>query len=76
MNGDDRYTTFVAEADGKIIGLVTMVTALAIGHPNGYTKINVIQRFIMPQIMIRPNMISNAFLLFFFFMLLASCFLS
>ena len=40
MNGDDRYTTFVAEADGKIIGLVTMVTALAIGHPNGYTKIN------------------------------------
>ena len=40
MSGDDRYTTFVAEADGKIVGLVTMVTAMAIGHPNGYTKIN------------------------------------
>ena len=40
MSGDDRYTTFVAEKDGKIAGLVTMVTAMAIGHPNGYTKIN------------------------------------
>ena len=40
MRGDDRYTTFVAEADGKVVGLITMVAALAIGHPNGYTKIN------------------------------------
>ena len=40
MSGDDRYSTFVAEADGKIVGLVTMVTAMAIGHPDGYTKIN------------------------------------
>ena len=40
MSRDDRYSTFVAEADGKVVGLVTMVTAMAIGHPNGYTKIN------------------------------------
>ena len=40
MSGDDRYSTFVAEADGRIVGLVTMVTAMAIGHPGGYTKIN------------------------------------
>ena len=40
MNGDERYATFVAEADGTVVGLVTMVTALAIGHPNGYTKVN------------------------------------
>ena len=40
MSEDDRYSTFVAEADGRIVGLVTMVTAMAIGHPNGYTKIN------------------------------------
>lgn len=40
MRGDDRYATFVAEADGRVVGLVAVVTALAIGHPNGYTKIN------------------------------------
>ena len=40
MDGDDRYTTYVAEADGSVVGLVTMVTALAIGHPAGYTKVN------------------------------------
>ena len=40
MSRDDRYSTFVAEADGRIVGLVTMVTAMSIGHPNGYTKIN------------------------------------
>ena len=40
MDGDDRYSTFVAEADGRVIGLVTMVTALAIGHPAGYSKVN------------------------------------
>lgn len=40
MSEDDRYITFVAEADDRIVGLVSMVTAMAIGHPNGYTKIN------------------------------------
>ena len=40
MDGDDRYATFVAEADGRVVGLVTTVTALAIGHPAGYTKVN------------------------------------
>ncbi len=40
MREDDRYATFVAEADGRIVGLVTTVTALAIDHPDGYTKIN------------------------------------
>ena len=40
MAEDDRYATFVAEEDGTIVGLVTTVTALAIGHPGGYTKVN------------------------------------
>lgn len=40
MGGDERYASFVAEADGKVVGLVTTVMTLAIGHPNGYTKIN------------------------------------
>ena len=40
MHGDDRYSTFVAKADGRVAGLVTMVTALAIGHPDGYSKVN------------------------------------
>ena len=40
MSEDDRYSTFVAETDGRIVGLVTTVTAMAIGHPGGYTKIN------------------------------------
>ena len=40
MKEDNRYSTYVAEADGKVVGLVTMATALAIGHPAGYTKIN------------------------------------
>ena len=40
MREDDRYSTFVAETDGRIVGLVTTVTAMAIGHPGGYTKIN------------------------------------
>ena len=40
MKEDNRYSTYVAEADGKVVGLVTMVMALAIGHPTGYTKIN------------------------------------
>ena len=40
MKEDDRYSTFVAEADGKVVGLVTMVKVLAIGHPSGYTKVN------------------------------------
>ena len=40
MDRDDRYSTFVTVADGKVVGLVTTVTALAIGHPDGYTKVN------------------------------------
>ena len=40
MKEDNRYSTYVAEADGKVVGLITMATALAIGHPTGYTKIN------------------------------------
>ena len=40
MKEDNRYSTYVAEADGKVVGLITMVTGLAIGHPTGYTKIN------------------------------------
>ena len=40
MEHDDRYVTFVAEADGKIVGLATAVKVLAIGHPGGYVKMN------------------------------------
>ncbi len=40
MRHDDGYVTYVAEADGKIVGLVTAVKVLAIGHPGGYVKMN------------------------------------
>ncbi|MBR6185312.1 MAG: GNAT family N-acetyltransferase [Clostridia bacterium] len=40
MRHDGGYVTFVAEADGKIVGLVTAVKVLAIGHPGGYVKMN------------------------------------
>lgn len=40
MKRDSRYHTFVAEADGRIAGLVTAVEVIAIGYPNGYIKMN------------------------------------
>ena len=40
MRHEDGYATFVAEADGKIVGLATAVKVLAIGHPGGYVKMN------------------------------------
>lgn len=40
MGQDDRYATFVVEEGGRVVGLVTTVVCLAIGHPRGYTKIN------------------------------------
>ena len=40
MQTDDRYVTFVAEADGRIVGLAAAVKVLAIGHPGGYVKMN------------------------------------
>lgn len=40
MKHNDCYVTFVAEADGKIVGLATAVKVLAIGHPGGYVKMN------------------------------------
>ena len=40
MRGDSRYRTFVADADGEIVGFVTAVQTLAIGYPNGYIKMN------------------------------------
>ncbi len=42
MEGDSRYRIFVAETDGKIVGFVTTVEALAINLPsgNGYIKVN------------------------------------
>ena len=40
MEGDGHYHTLVAEVGGKVVGLVTMVFVYAIGHPNGYFKIN------------------------------------
>ncbi len=40
MAPDDCYCTFVADADGKIVGLAAAVKVLAIGHPGGYVKMN------------------------------------
>lgn len=40
MKRDSRYHTYVAEADGRIAGLVTAVEVIAIGYPNGYIKMN------------------------------------
>ena len=37
-NGD--YCTYVAEADGKVVGLAAAVKVLAVGHPGGYVKMN------------------------------------
>ena len=40
MKGDDRYHTLIAEVGGEVVGLVTTVFSYAVGHPNGYVKIN------------------------------------
>ncbi|MBR5345064.1 MAG: GNAT family N-acetyltransferase [Clostridia bacterium] len=40
MKQDSNYRTFVAEADGRIVGLAAAVKVLAIGHPGGYVKMN------------------------------------
>lgn len=40
MKHDDRYAAFVAEADGRVVGLAAAVKVLAIGHPGGYVKMN------------------------------------
>lgn len=40
MKGNDRYHTLIAEVDGEAVGLVTTVFSYAVGHPNGYVKIN------------------------------------
>lgn len=40
MKNDSRYRTFVADMNGRVIGFVTTVEALAINMPNGYMKIN------------------------------------
>lgn len=37
---DDRYATFIAEENGKAVGLVATVVCLAIGNTSGYAKIN------------------------------------
>jgi len=40
MKGDDRYHTYVADVDGRVVGLVTAVEVIAIGYPNSYIKMN------------------------------------
>ncbi|MDY6392497.1 MAG: GNAT family N-acetyltransferase [Bacilli bacterium] len=40
MRGDGRYSTLIAEVGGEVVGLVTAVFSYAVGHPNGYVKIN------------------------------------
>lgn len=40
MKGDSRYCTFVADVNGKVVGLVTSVETLAVDQPNGYIKVN------------------------------------
>lgn len=40
MKDDSRYRTFVADADGVVVGFVTTAETLAVDYPNGYIKIN------------------------------------
>lgn len=40
MEKNSDYRTYVAEADGKVVGLVAAVKVLAVGHPGGYIKMN------------------------------------
>ncbi len=40
MKNDSRYCTFAAEVNGDVVGFVTAAETLAIGHPNGYIKMN------------------------------------
>lgn len=40
MEDDGRYLTLIAEVDKELAGLVTMVFSYAIGHPDGYAKVN------------------------------------
>ena len=39
MKGDDRYKTFVALLDGKVVGLVTSVWSYAVGFDVGFMHI-------------------------------------
>lgn len=40
MKGDDRYHTYVADVDGRVVGLTTAVEVMAIGYLHGYIKMN------------------------------------
>ena len=40
MSGDNRYRTFVAEEDGKVVGFLTLVEVLSFDDPDGYIKMN------------------------------------
>ena len=40
MSRDSRYSTYVAEEDGKVIGFITFVEVLSIDDPDGYIRIN------------------------------------
>ena len=40
MKSDGRYCTYVAAADGKIVGFITIVEVLSFDEPEGYVKMN------------------------------------
>ena len=40
MKGDSRYSTFVADVNGAVVGFATTVETLAVDYPNGYMKVN------------------------------------
>ena len=40
MSEDSRYCTYVAEADGMVVGFITYVEVLSFDDPDGYVKIN------------------------------------
>ncbi len=40
MRSDDRYFTYVAEEDGRVVGFITCVEVLSFDDPDGYVKIN------------------------------------
>ncbi len=40
MKDDSRYSTFVADVNGTVVGFATTVETLAVGYPYGYMKVN------------------------------------
>ena len=40
MDEDDRYGTYVAVEDGRVVGFITFVEVISFDDPDGYVKLN------------------------------------